>query len=138
VTTQEQGCKRSKQSVSDLNMPPQLPLVALTFAALLVSSTDWGVVANELDLDDVDSTTTVRFACWHCAFASSHLAQATGFVPLHSVRVLFPTPDHVYKGPQLHFEVKKLHISHEQVPCVLSNQYRAGHQRCAFRPRIRS
>ena len=63
VTTQEQGCKRSKQSVSDLNMPPQLPLFALTFAALLVSSTDWGVVANELDLDDVDSTTTVRFAC---------------------------------------------------------------------------
>jgi hypothetical protein len=63
VTTHEQGCKRSKQSVSDLNMLPQLPLIALTFAALLVSSTYWGVVANELDLDDVDSTTTVRFAC---------------------------------------------------------------------------
>ncbi len=39
-------------------------------------------------------------------------------MPLHSVRVLFPTPDHVYKGPQLHFEVKKLHISDEQVPYV--------------------
>jgi hypothetical protein len=63
VTTEEQGCKRSKQSVSALNMSLQLPLIALTFAALLVSSTDWGVVATELDLDDVDSTTTVRFAC---------------------------------------------------------------------------
>ena len=50
-------------SEAGLNMSLQLPLIALTFAALLVSSTDWGVVATELDLDDVDSTTTVRFAC---------------------------------------------------------------------------
>ena len=50
-------------------------------------------------------------------FASTNIAQAAGFVPLHAVRVLFPAPDHVYKGPQLHFEVKNLRISDEQVPC---------------------
>jgi hypothetical protein len=38
------------------------------------------------------------------AHALTH-AQADGFVAAHAVRVLFPTPDHVYKGPLLHFEV---------------------------------
>ncbi len=84
----------------------QLRFVAPVIAALLLSTACWRSKATvELDLDDVDAATTARLPKNLLNTRNLTCMQATGFMPLHAVRVLFPTPDHVYKGPSLHFEV---------------------------------